>query len=67
MKIVEHAFTHFDLDIQPFLIRLATPPHALMDRDEWVWYNPAHEIEVGVASPVAVLLRSLRNSEESSP
>ena len=67
MKTLNHTFTHFDLSIQPLLIRLATPPRSLMDRGEWVWYNPAHEIAVGVASPVAVLLQSLRNPEEFLP
>ena len=67
MRTLNHAFTHFDLAIQPLSIQLATSPRSLMDRGEWLWYNPAHEIEVGVASPVAVLLKSLRNSEEPSP
>ena len=63
---VEHSFTHFDLSIRPLLIRLATLPRSLMDRKEWLWYNPAHDIEVGVAAPVAALLKTLRTEEEIS-
>ena len=64
MPRVDHTFTHFDLTIQPLLIHLASPPRAVMDREEWLWYNPAHEIRVGVASPITTLLQSLRNPQE---
>lgn len=67
MDSVDHAFTHFDLSIQPLLIELAASPRSLMDREEWLWYNPAHEMEVGVAAPIAALLESLRVSEEHVP
>ena len=67
LERVDHSFTHFDLCIRPLLIRLATSPRSLMDRKEWLWYNPAHEIEVGVAAPVAVLLKTLRAQEELPP
>ncbi len=66
MTTVNHAFTHFDLSIRPLQIRLATAPRCVMDR-EWLWYDPAHEIEVGVASPIALLLKSLPNCEEALP
>ena len=62
LQPLEHAFTHFDLSIRPVRIRLAGPPRAPMDADGWLWYNPAHEIEVGVASPVAFLLGTLRST-----
>lgn len=65
MKTLDHPFTHFDLSIKPLLVRLATSPRPSKDRDQWFWYNPARKMEVGVASPVAVLLKSLKSAEES--
>ena len=65
MKTLDHAFTHFDLSIKPLLVRLATSPRLPKDRDQWFWYNPVRKMEVGVASPIAVLLKSLQSAEES--
>jgi A/G-specific adenine glycosylase len=56
LEIVEHAFTHFDLDLQPRLLELATDPAAIMDRDDWHWCRPGSKLDVGVPAPVAALL-----------
>ena len=64
---MEHAFSHFDLVIHPLLIRLDAAPDTLMDREGWLWYNPGKEIRVGVASPIAVLLKAQHNSWEAPP
>jgi A/G-specific adenine glycosylase len=56
LTTVEHAFTHFDLDLEPCLLRLAAEPSAVMDRDDWLWCKP-RELAVGVPAPVATLLR----------
>ena len=37
--------------------QLDTMANTLMDRDGWLWYNPAQEALVGVAAPIAVLLK----------
>jgi A/G-specific adenine glycosylase len=55
LAVIEHAFTHFDLDLTPRLVRLAAPPAAVMDRDDWLWCRPG-ELAVGVPAPVATLL-----------
>ena len=54
---LKHGFSHFDLMIHPLEIRLAVAANALMDRDGWLWYNPAQEVGVGVAAPIATLLK----------
>ncbi len=56
LATIEHAFTHFDLDLTPCLLRLASAPAAIMDRPEWLWYKPGTSLEVGVPAPVAALL-----------
>ena len=54
---LKHGFSHFDLMIHPLEIRLDTAANALMDRDGWLWYNRTQEARVGVAAPIAVLLK----------
>jgi A/G-specific adenine glycosylase len=57
---VRHAFTHFDLDIEPLRIECAGTS-AVMEADRWVWYNPAAPAALGVAAPVSQLIRTLVN------
>jgi A/G-specific adenine glycosylase len=59
---IAHAFTHFDLDIEPRLVTLGSESAAVMDRDDWLWYNPEdRSLRVGLPAPIEALLRSLRN------
>jgi A/G-specific adenine glycosylase len=62
LATIAHAFTHFDLDLQPLLLKLADSPATVMDREDWLWYNPDTELQVGVPAPVAALLQSLAAS-----
>jgi A/G-specific adenine glycosylase len=59
LATIEHAFTQFDLDLAPRLLKLAAAPSAVMDREDWLWHNPAAELCVGVPAPVAALLRTV--------
>jgi len=56
LEIIEHAFTHFDLDLEPRLLELDVEPSTIMDRDDWHWCNPGAKLAVGVPAPVAALL-----------
>jgi A/G-specific adenine glycosylase len=56
LDTIEHAFTHFDLDLAPRLLDLAASPSAVMDRDDWHWCRPGAKLDVGVPAPVAILL-----------
>ncbi len=57
---IDHAFTHFDLRLEPVVLELQGVPCGVMDGDEWLWYNPAQKLDVGVAAPIATLLSSLQ-------
>src|SRR5690606_7072354 len=46
LSAIEHAFTHFDLDLLPRLLELAAEPAAVMDRDDWLWLTPGAELGV---------------------
>jgi A/G-specific adenine glycosylase len=59
LATIEHAFTHFDLDLDPMLVRLAVHPSAVMDRPDWLWHALGTELRVGVPAPIAGLLRAL--------
>jgi A/G-specific adenine glycosylase len=56
LAVIEHAFTHFDLDLMPRLLELAAEPAAVMDRDDWHWCRPGTKLDVGVPAPIAALL-----------
>jgi A/G-specific adenine glycosylase len=59
LAAIEHGFTHFDLHIEPRLLRLAASPSVVSDRGDWFWCDAYAELRVGVPAPVAALLRSL--------
>ena len=56
LEIIEHAFTHFDLDLEPRLLELDVEPSTIMERDDWHWCKPGAKLDVGVPAPVAALL-----------
>jgi A/G-specific adenine glycosylase len=56
LATIEHAFTHFDLDLLPRLLELAAAPAVVCDRDDWLWCLPGTKLDVGVPAPVAALL-----------
>jgi A/G-specific adenine glycosylase len=56
LATIEHAFTHFDLDLVPRLLELESAPTVVNDRDDWHWIRPGAELGVGVPAPVAALL-----------
>ncbi|MEO8466946.1 MAG: A/G-specific adenine glycosylase [Gammaproteobacteria bacterium] len=58
LATIEHAFTHFDLDLTPQLLTLAASPSAVMDRPDWLWYTLGTTLAVGVPAPVAALLKT---------
>jgi A/G-specific adenine glycosylase len=57
LPTIEHAFTHFDLDLTPRLLELSAPPAVVRDTADWHWCRPSVALEVGVPAPVAALLR----------
>ncbi|HEY5566713.1 MAG TPA: A/G-specific adenine glycosylase [Gammaproteobacteria bacterium] len=59
LATIEHAFTHFDLDLTPWLLEIGDSPAVVKDRDDWHWYEAGKEPRVGIPAPVAALLSSL--------
>ncbi len=61
-KIMRHSFTHFDLDIQPIVVRLSAQSRTVQDSADRVWYEIGSPPPGGIAAPVSKLLQSLRNT-----
>jgi A/G-specific adenine glycosylase len=57
---VRHAFTHFDLDIQPWVIEVGGKAGRVVDGDAG-WHELASVPAVGLPAPVARLLEEIRN------
>ena len=58
--LMRHAFTHFELEITPLIVRLAAMPVAQCVEDgERVWYNRRAPARLGLAAPVERLLAAL--------
>jgi A/G-specific adenine glycosylase len=58
---LQHAFTHFDLEIQPLELQVAEDAPGDSENvgehsEPWVWYDPARPIELGIAAPVKRLI-----------
>ena len=60
---IRHAFTHFELDIRPFVVDCDTArPAGIMEGDRWTWYNSRAPRELGLAAPVAGLIEEVRET-----
>jgi len=57
--VLQHGFSHFDLDMTPVELRVADPPGQAMEDDRWLWYKNDTPARVGLAAPIAKLLSSL--------
>ncbi|MCP5328104.1 MAG: A/G-specific adenine glycosylase [Sinobacteraceae bacterium] len=67
---LQHAFTHFDLEILPLLAECEGPAQAaLMEPGLTLWYNPRESAtgraRIGLPAPVKELLETLRQRMES--
>ncbi|WP_010488630.1 A/G-specific adenine glycosylase [Pseudomonas sp. S9] len=51
-----HTFSHFQLAIDPWLVRVTTAPASVAEAD-WLWYNLAQPPRLGLAAPVKKLLK----------
>ena len=51
-----HTFSHFQLSIEPWLIRVEAATDAVAEAD-WLWYNLATPPRLGLAAPVKTLLK----------
>jgi A/G-specific adenine glycosylase len=56
-----HTFSHFQLAIEPWLVRVNAAPSNVAEAD-WLWYNLATPPRLGLAAPVKKLLKRAADS-----
>ena len=61
-----HTFSHFHLDIQPVLVKLAKRSAGVMEGDRHLWYNVRQPASVGLAAPVKPLLQKLLHPRQAN-
>lgn len=53
---LRHTFSHFHLDIEPWLIHVHSNAAPVVAEHNWLWYNSANPPRLGLAAPVKELL-----------
>lgn len=61
-----HTFSHYHLDIQPVLVKLAKRPVRIMEEGRHLWYNVRQPANVGLAAPVKTLLQKLLQPRQAN-
>ncbi|MGA0734661.1 MAG: A/G-specific adenine glycosylase [Steroidobacteraceae bacterium] len=63
LGVIEHSFTHFDLQIQPVEFAITTDVATrVMEPERELWYKLSHEsasLRIGLPAPIKVLLEAL--------
>ena len=61
---LSHSFSHYDLDIQPILVRIDAPLSKVADGDDARWYSLDERPPGGIAAPVRILIDQLKKSTD---
>ena len=59
--LLRHSFSHYDLDIQPIVVRVDTPLCKVADSDDATWHRIGDDPPGGMAAPVHKLIERLRD------
>jgi A/G-specific adenine glycosylase len=57
---IDHAFTHFDLRLNPLRVRCAARAVAVCDADDRLWYELETPPKVGLPRPIHELFARMR-------
>ena len=63
LPVYHHSFTHFDLELQPLLLRNALHPQ-VADNDTYCWYDVNRPPRIGLAKPAVEIIRRLAQTSE---
>jgi A/G-specific adenine glycosylase len=61
--VLRHSFSHYDLDIQPIVVRIASHAGKVADREAATWHRLDDAPPGGFAAPVKKLINQLKKSE----
>lgn len=59
LKIFRHTFSHFHLDITPYLICIINSTDVIMDSGQMDWYEPTLALNLALPAPVKKLIETL--------
>jgi len=59
-ELLRHSFSHYDLDIQPIVVRVTAPLSKVADTADATWHRLEDEAPGGMAAPVTTLLDKLK-------
>ena len=59
LELIRHAFSHFDLDLQPYLLQVTTAVAKVAEVDHLRWYDPHQPDLIGLPKPLLSILESL--------
>ncbi len=59
-EVLRHSFSHFDLDIQPVVVRVASLSRKVADSPDTTWYLLDDKPPGGIAAPVQQLINLLK-------
>ena len=62
---LRHAFSHFELEMKPLIVRCADATAGLRDDDRYLWYDPRNPPRLGLPKPVATLIRAVAEREKA--
>ena len=62
---VRHSFSHYDLDIEPIAVRVNDGSRTVGDTANQTWYELNAPQQIGIAAPVAALIRKLKTEEQA--
>ena len=60
--VLRHSFSHYDLDIQPIVVRIDAQPSRVADADVEIWHKLDDVPPGGIAAPVKKLLGRLKKT-----
>jgi A/G-specific adenine glycosylase len=58
--LLRHSFSHYDLDIQPILVRFESASSTVADNSDATWLHLDESPPGGIAAPVSKLINSLK-------
>lgn len=62
LPIIEHAFTHFDLQLRSCCVNAVHKPQ-VADTNGYCWYDPRQPARIGLAKPVLDILRCCEQAD----
>ncbi len=59
VSVMRHSFTHFDLNIHPFLVSLNIEQAAISEELGSIWYKPGSMAKIGIPAPITDLIQTV--------